>query len=154
MGPFPARKLFKRTLNLLCSSIGSRATCHSRTNSHSARLDRSAHGGRGSSRWVSGHIVLCGDPALLEHSEAAVEDCRDVLVVPEFVTAEEGETLLREINRTLRGKSYQYNHWDGVRLKYRNVYKPGSQAHLLENCSMHIPLLIWIKWATSENVHC
>lgn len=55
-----------------------------------------------------------GDDTLLECSEAAIEDCKDVLVVPEFINAEEGESLLQEISRTLRGKRYLYNHWDGV----------------------------------------
>lgn len=55
-----------------------------------------------------------GDDDLLECSEAAIEDCKDVLVVPEFISAEEGESLLHEINRTLRGKRFLYNHWDGV----------------------------------------
>ena len=57
---------------------------------------------------------LSGDPALLEHSEAASEDYNDVVVVPEFLTAEEGESLLQEISRILRGKKYLYDHWDGV----------------------------------------
>ena len=59
--------------------------------------------------------LLRGDAALLECSEAAREDCnRDVVVVPEFVSAEEEASLLQEIGRTLRGKRYLYNHWDGV----------------------------------------
>lgn len=59
-------------------------------------------------------LYVQGDDTLLECSEAAIEDCKDVLVVPEFISAEEGELLLQEISRTLRGKRYLYNHWDGV----------------------------------------
>ena len=59
--------------------------------------------------------LLGGDSSLLEASQAAEEDCGDVAVVPGFVTASEGESLLREIDLTLRGKCYLYNHWDGVR---------------------------------------
>lgn len=55
-----------------------------------------------------------GDDTLLECSEAALEDCKNVLVIPEFISVEEGESLLQEISRTLRGKRYLYNHWDGV----------------------------------------
>ena len=57
-----------------------------------------------------------GEAALLEVSKAAEEDRGDVAVVPGFVTTEESEGLLQEIRRTLRGKRYLYNHWDGVRL--------------------------------------
>ena len=64
------------------------------------------------------HILrrfLSGDPTLLERSEAASEDCSNVVVIPEFLTAKEGDNLLEEISRTLRGKKYLYDHWDGVR---------------------------------------
>ena len=57
-----------------------------------------------------------GDAALLEVSKTAEEDRGDVAVVPGFMTTEESECLLEEIRRTLRGKRYLYNHWDGVRL--------------------------------------
>ena len=78
---------------------------------------RSTRSGRASSRQKSTTTrrgTLHGDAALLECSEAATEDCRDVLVVPEFVSTEEEGSLLQEIDRTLRGKKYLYNHWDGV----------------------------------------
>lgn len=55
------------------------------------------------------------DRSLVEASEAAVEDCNDLTVIPEFITVKEGESLLQEIQKTLKGKRYLYNHWDGVR---------------------------------------
>ena len=70
-------------------------------------------------RPVSGRVtsgVGRGDVSLLESSEAAREDCEDLVVVPGFVSEEEERLLLQEVRRTLRGKKYLYDHWDGVRL--------------------------------------
>ena len=57
---------------------------------------------------------LKGEAALLDYSEAAREDCASMVVVPGFVSAEEERSLMQEIGRTLRGKRYLYDHWDGV----------------------------------------
>ncbi|CAI8000411.1 Alpha-ketoglutarate-dependent dioxygenase alkB homolog 7, mitochondrial, partial [Geodia barretti] len=65
-----------------------------------------------------------GDPALLEASVTAEIDCGDVGVLPGFVTEDESESLLVEIRRTLRGKRYLYNHWDGAIEGYRETEKP------------------------------
>ena len=81
-------------------------------------LCRSRIGGRVPSRGICAGfrqgLLDRGDRELLEASQAAEKDCGDVAVLPEFVTAGEGECLLREIERGLRGKRYLYNHWDGV----------------------------------------
>jgi len=57
---------------------------------------------------------LEGEAALLDYSETAREDCASMVVVPDFVSAEEERSLMQEIGRTLRGKRYLYDHWDGV----------------------------------------
>ena len=54
---------------------------------------------------------------LLHCNDAAREDSRDITVIPDFVSEEEEQSLLQDIGRTLRGKRYQYDHWDGVRSK-------------------------------------
>lgn len=54
---------------------------------------------------------------LLHCNDAAREDSRDMKVIPDFVSEEEEQSLLQDIGRTLRGKRYQYDHWDGVRSK-------------------------------------
>lgn len=59
---------------------------------------------------------LQGKIDLLEYSEAAREDCASMVVVPDFVSAKEERSLMQEIGRTLRGKRYLYDHWDGVRV--------------------------------------
>jgi len=47
-------------------------------------------------------------------TEAAREDSADIVVVPDFISSEEEQSLLQDVSRTLRGKKYQYQHWDGV----------------------------------------
>lgn len=60
-------------------------------------------------------IQLERDPSLLDYSPAAEEDSGGFVVIPNFISLEEEESLLQDIRRTLRGKRYQYDHWDGVR---------------------------------------
>ncbi len=55
------------------------------------------------------------DPALLDCSEAAAQDIKYISVIPNFVSKIEEEQLMVDIHRTLRGKKYMYDHWDGVR---------------------------------------
>ncbi len=55
------------------------------------------------------------DPSLVDCSEAVVNDIKCISVIPDFVSREEEEMLMVEIRRTLRGKKYMYDHWDGVR---------------------------------------
>ena len=58
---------------------------------------------------------------LLHCNHAAKEDSRDMIVIPDFISEEEEQSLLQDISRTLRGKRYQYDHWDGVRTKQEVV---------------------------------
>ena len=44
-----------------------------------------------------------------------------MIVIPDFISEEEEQFLLQDISRTLRGKRYQYDHWDGVRTKQEVV---------------------------------
>lgn len=59
-------------------------------------------------------VCVKGDPTLLDTSEAAVEDVQCFSVVPNFISPVEEEQLLVDVDRSLRGKKYQYDHWDGV----------------------------------------
>ena len=59
--------------------------------------------------------LLATANGLLYCNDAAREDSRDMKVIPDFVSEEEEQSLLQDIGRTLRGKRYQYDHWDGVR---------------------------------------
>ena len=108
-------------LERLCSSIRStRVTYSTCANPRRSSAD-ARRSGRVSLRQSSTAVhrgIPAGDEELLTCSETAAEDCRDVLVVPGFVSEEEGERLLQEISRTLRGKKYLYNHWDGVCVLY------------------------------------
>lgn len=67
-----------------------------------------------SGRLYHSESVATGKADLLDYSEAAREDCGSMVVVPDFVSAEEERSLMQEIGRTLRGKRYLYDHWDGV----------------------------------------
>ena len=58
---------------------------------------------------------LQGDRGLIECSDAAREEgIKNFAVIPDFISQEEEQSLLQDISRTLRGKRYQYDHWDGV----------------------------------------
>ncbi len=59
-------------------------------------------------------VDLQSDPSLVDCSKAAREDSDGFVVVPDFVSPEEEALLCQDINRTLRGKKYQYDHWDKV----------------------------------------
>jgi len=55
-----------------------------------------------------------GEDGLVNCTEAARKDSEDIVVVPDFISSEEEQSLLQDVSRTLRGKKYQYQHWDGV----------------------------------------
>ncbi len=59
-------------------------------------------------------VTPVADPSLLDCSRAAAQDVDDFAVIPNFVSGEEEEQLMVDIRRTLRGKKYLYDHWDGV----------------------------------------
>ena len=58
--------------------------------------------------------VRARDPDLIECSDSAWEDSRSLAVIPGFISAEEEQLLLQDISRSLRGKRYEFQHWDGV----------------------------------------
>lgn len=55
-----------------------------------------------------------GDRSLLDFSKEAEQDSLSFVVVPNFISAEEEGVLMRDVGRSLRGKKYQFDHWDGV----------------------------------------
>ena len=57
---------------------------------------------------------LNGDRSLLEFSKEAEEDSWSFVVIPDFISSEEEESLMMDISHSLRGKKYQFDHWDGV----------------------------------------
>ena len=59
-------------------------------------------------------LVRARDPGLIECSDSAWEDSQSLAVIPGFVSAEEEQLLLQDISRSLRGKRYEFQHWDGV----------------------------------------
>ena len=62
-----------------------------------------------------GKPEITSEERLVNCTEAARADSEDIVVVPEFISSEEEQSLLQDVRRTLRGKKYQYKHWDGVR---------------------------------------
>ena len=69
----------------------------------------------GSSQFYSDPV--CSD--LLSFSPSAAEDVHrgHFRVVPGFVTSAEEQSVVMEVARAMRGRKYQYDHWDGVSLK-------------------------------------
>ena len=57
---------------------------------------------------------LNGDRGLLDFNKEAKEDSWSFAVIPGFISPEEEESLMMDVNRSLRGKKYQFDHWDGV----------------------------------------
>ena len=55
-----------------------------------------------------------GDRNLVVFSKEAEEDSWSFAVIPGFISPEEEESLMMDVSRSLRGKKYQFNHWDGV----------------------------------------
>ena len=55
-----------------------------------------------------------GDRALLEFSKEAEADSWSFAVIPDFISQEEEQSLMKDISHSLRGKKYQFDHWDGV----------------------------------------
>ena len=66
--------------------------------------------------------------SLLEYSPTAEGDSHNFSVIPNFVTPSVEENLLNDINRTLRGKRYQFDHWDGVCVTTEYCVKPLNKA--------------------------
>lgn len=59
---------------------------------------------------------LTAEHPLVDCSHLAEKDLCHVTLVEQFVTQEEGDSLMGEVSKTLRRSRYQYEHWDGVRV--------------------------------------
>ena len=55
-----------------------------------------------------------GDRSLLDFSDKAEADSWSFAVIPNFVSMEEEQALMVDVRRSIRGKKYQFDHWDGV----------------------------------------
>lgn len=55
-----------------------------------------------------------GDRSLLDFSREAEADGWNFTVIPCFISLEEEQALMADVSRSLRGKKYQFDHWDGV----------------------------------------
>lgn len=75
---------------------------------------RRKHTASNGCRKYSLNLSTLGSSDLLEFSEAATEDVRHFRVVPDFLSPAEEQSVLKEASRALRGRKYQYDHWDGV----------------------------------------
>ncbi len=62
----------------------------------------------------TGLVTPVADPSLLDCSRAAAQDVDGFAIISNFVSSEEEEQLMVDIRRTLRGRKYLYDHWDGV----------------------------------------
>ena len=63
---------------------------------------------------LSGLAEKYGDSSFLAFSKAGEADSRDFTVIPNFISTEEEDNLMMDVSRSLRGKKYQFDHWDGV----------------------------------------
>lgn len=73
-----------------------------------------------------------GEDGLVNCTEAARKDSEDIVVVPDFISSEEEQSLLQDVSRTLRGKKYQYQHWDGVSRLVRTNSWNGMEVHSIK----------------------
>ena len=64
----------------------------------------------------SNRTKQAGDRDLLSFSENAEADSWNMTVIPDFISTEEENHLMADVSRSLRGKKYQFDHWDGVSL--------------------------------------
>ena len=87
-----------------------------------------------SSALASPSVHLQADQSLLDCSEAAAQDAQYFTVIRDFVSSAEEDQLMMDIRRTLRGKKYMFDHWDGV-----SGYSM-SYSHVM---FMHLPLSSW-----------
>ena len=58
--------------------------------------------------------LTAGDRSLLAFSKEAEEDSWSFAVISGFISSEEEKSLMMDVTRSLRGKKYQFGHWDGV----------------------------------------
>ena len=50
-------------------------------------------------------------------------DSSHLIVVPDFITEEEHDALVKDAEKSLRKRKYEPGHWDGVIQKFREVEK-------------------------------
>ena len=84
-----------------------------------------------------------GDRSLLEFSKEAEEDSWSFAVIPDFVSPEEEESLMRDISRSLRGKKYQFDHWDGVSELVSVSVEQTAAIHALYRLKLFPCLCLW-----------
>lgn len=73
----------------------------------SRRCPGTSAGGSKEERLSPGH-------PLVECSQSAEGDLCHVALVEQFITQEEEDSLMGEVEKSLRRSRYQYEHWDGV----------------------------------------
>lgn len=61
---------------------------------------------------------MIGDRNLLEFTKEAEIDSWDFAVIPDIISSEDEQSLMSDVSRSLRGKKYQFDHWDGVSHKH------------------------------------
>ncbi|XP_064386959.1 alpha-ketoglutarate-dependent dioxygenase alkB homolog 7, mitochondrial-like [Halichondria panicea] len=71
----------------------------------------------------TGLVTPVADPSLLDCSRAAAQDVDGFAIISNFVSSEEEEQLMVDIRRTLRGRKYLYDHWDGAIEGYSETEK-------------------------------
>lgn len=52
---------------------------------------------------------------LVDCSDQAADDSRDFVLIPDFITPDEEQSLMGDVGTSFRRLRYQYAHWDQVR---------------------------------------
>lgn len=104
---------YKHFLSETISTANSLRRRTSRSQVHSA-LSSDSSKWRSSSNVHSTVHHFSSPSDLLEFSPHAAGDVDHFRVFPGFITSEEEQGVVKEITRALRGKKYQYDHWDRV----------------------------------------
>ena len=102
----------------------------------------------GTSAEGSKYERLSPDHPLVECSQSAEEDLCHVTLMEQFITQEEEDSLMGEVEKSLRRSRYQYEHWDGVR--------PGQHPSLLTPTTaadIHSSLYLHLVFSSAVSVH-
>lgn len=93
----------------------------------------------GTSAECTEHEKVTTEHPLVDCSRLAEGDLCHVTLVDQFITQEEEDRLMGEVAKSLRRSRYQYEHWDGVRVRQAPRHTRST------NCSCHINLhLQWV----------
>ena len=88
---------------------------------------------------------LMPDHPLVECSQSAEGDLCHVTLMEQFITQEEEDSLMGEVEKSLRRSRYQYEHWDGVRPGQHPSLLTPTTASDIAACTytwcFHLPLL-------------